>query len=175
MPLGIFSRENVQGLKFDIYIYIYNVNQPTNQPLFEPVFLKIILTVRSQPSVSDIYMWHTNLPDLDPWFKAKDPTNQTPESPAFLLEGNGFWIFELHHSFSDIWIHQFVGICFFYLVRNILKHHDVFVIMFLKSWFWSILSHMCTPILYWKNIIRNPPNDVNFIPLHGCVYIPSFS
>ena len=74
-------------------------NQPTNQPLFEPVFRKIILTVRSQPSVSDIYMWHTNLPDLDPGgSRRKTPTNQTLKEDAFLLEGNGF---------LDIWIKSF--------------------------------------------------------------------
>ena len=27
---------------------------------------------------------------------------------------------------------------------------------------------------YWKSIIRNPPNHVNFIPLHGCVYTSVF-
>lgn len=115
------------------------------------------------------------------WFKAKDPTNQTLKEDAFLLEGNGFWNLNyIHHSFSDIWIHQFVGICFFYLVRNVLKHNDVFVIIFFEKLILIDSKSLAFDVYskaeqkYWKSIIRNPPNHVNFIPLHGCVYTSVF-
>lgn len=91
--------------------------------------------------------------------------------------------------FLDIWITSFflryfnTSIC-----RNL---YLLFSSKYIETW-WCICHYIFEKLIliaskslafdvytkaeqkYWKSIIRNPPNHVNFIPLHGCVYTSVF-